>query len=214
MEENYGAKTTLQSPSLIDKVKKTKKKKYNNEYYTNKEKQKTTKKKKYGDENYNNREKSKKTMKRKYGYEHALQNINSRNRFKKTCKEKYGVEYPMQNKNSFEKQQQSGFNAKKFKNTNIYYRGQYEFDFLDKYYDLFSDMNNASRIKYIFENKVRYYFPDFYIPSLNLIVEIKNSYLAKKDKEKIEAKEKATISNGFRYIMIIDKDYSNFLIKV
>jgi hypothetical protein len=51
---------------------------------------------------------------------------------------------------------------------------------------------------------------DFYIPSLNLIVEIKNSHLAEINKEGIEAKKQATIAAGFNYIMIIDKDYTVF----
>jgi len=69
---------------------------------------------------------------------------------------------------------------------------------------------NAPRIKYIFKDKEHYYFPDFYIPQLNLIVECKNSHLVKRDKDKIDAKEKAAIANGFNYIMILDKNYNDF----
>ena len=214
MEENYRAKTTLQSEILIKKVKKTKKEKYDNEFYTNYEKIKKTNKEKYGCENplgnKKIREKRKRTMKKLYGSEHALKNKDCRNKFKNTCKEKYGVNYPMQNKSSFEKQQSSGFNAKKYKNTNIYYRGSYEFDFLEKFYSKHPDIINANSIKYTYKDKTKIYFPDFYIPSLNLIVECKNSYLKKRDEETLEAKKKATIANDFKYIMIVDKDYSEF----
>jgi hypothetical protein len=71
-------------------------------------------------------------------------------------------------------------------------------------------MINAKSIKYLFENKEHWYHPDFFIPSLNLVVEIKNSYLFKRDFLQIQAKEKATIASGFKYIIIVDKDYTEF----
>jgi len=72
-------------------------------------------------------------------------------------------------------------------------------------------MLNAICIKYTFNGKNKVYHPDFYIPSLNLIVEIKNSYLAEKDKEQIELKKQASINSGFKYIMIINKNYTQFI---
>lgn len=78
-----------------------------------------------------------------------------------------------------------------------------------KYYDKIK-IEKAPVIKYKFNEKNKFYFPDFYIPSLNLIVEIKNSYLYNKDKDQIIAKEKATIASDFQYIIIIDKNYTQF----
>ena len=83
-------------------------------------------------------------------------------------------------------------------------------NFLENYYDIFLDITRGPTIKYIINDINRRYYPDFFIPSLNLIIEIKSLYLAQKDKKIIEAKEKATIANGFNYIMIIEKDYSSF----
>ena len=54
------------------------------------------------------------------------------------------------------------------------------------------------------------YHSDYFIPSKNLIVEIKNSYLAKKYKNNIEMKKQSAIINGYNYIMIVDKNYSVF----
>lgn len=51
---------------------------------------------------------------------------------------------------------------------------------------------------------------DFLIPSKNLIVECKNSYLAKRDKNILIKKKKASLREGFKWIMIIDKNYSKF----
>jgi len=128
----------------------------------------------------------------------------------KTCIEKYGVKNVQQNKEVFEKQQKTAKCSFQFKNTNIHYRASYELDFLEKYYNMFSDIQNAPFIKYKFKNKNKIYFPDFFIPSLNLIVEIKNSYLAKRFKTQLVAKKKATITNGFNYIMITNKHYNKF----
>jgi hypothetical protein len=152
------------------------------------------------------KEKIKQTTKERYGDE----NYRNRDKIKQTWLEKYGVEHNMQNKKTFEKQQQSGFLAKKYNDTNIIYRGTYEFDFLDKYLSLYPDIMNAKPIKYFFKEKQHYYFPDFFIPSLNLIIEIKASYYYNKFKKYCETKEKSTIANGFNYIIIIDKNYKEF----
>jgi hypothetical protein len=177
------------------------------------------------------KEKCKQTMLKNHGVEHALQSKEIKNNMKLNLLKDYnvdhnfkipeviekrkqtwlinlGVENPSQNENIHKKQQ--SFKLKYFKNTNIYYRGTYEFDFLDKHYDLFPDIINAKSIKYLFENKQHYYYPDFYIPSLNLIIEVKALYYYNKFKNQCKAKKKATIANGFKYIMIINKDYSIF----
>jgi len=156
------------------------------------------------------KEKIKKTNLEKLGVENPFQSEICKEKIKKTNLKKFGVEYQMQNKKTFEKQQKSAYKLKYFNNTSIYYRGSYEFDFLEKHLNKYPDIQNAPSIKYIFNEKNKVYHPDFYIPSLNLIVECKNSHLANRDKFKIEAKEKATIANGFNYIMIIDKNYTKF----
>ena len=173
-------------------------------------------KKLYGVENPFQREEIKQKIKQKnlknLGVEYPAQSEICKDKQRKTFLRKYGVEHNMQNKEIFEKQQLSGFNIKKYKN--VYYRGSYELDFLEKYYDKFLDIQNAPAIKYKFNKKNKTYYPDFYIPSLNLIIECKNLWLMKKDRKQIQAKEKATIANGFKYIMILNKNYdilNNFL---
>jgi len=150
--------------------------------------------------------KKKHTCLNNFGVEAGFADVEKRS---KTNEIRYNAKHAMQNKTIFEKSQKNSYYSKKFGNTNINYRGSYELDFLEKYYYKYPDIINGPTIKYIFENKEHAYFPDFYIPSLNLIIEIKNSYLVKKDKDKIKAKKKATISKGFKYNMIIDKNYQN-----
>ena len=125
---------------------------------------------------------------------------------RQTCKEKYDVDNPTQNKDILEKAQKSSQKLKQF-NTNLWYQGSYELDFLEKYYDKHPDIQRAPSIRYNFSGKQKIYHPDFYIPSLNLIIEIKNSYLYNRDKKQIKAKEKATIANNYNYAMILDKNY-------
>ena len=58
----------------------------------------------------------------------------------------------------------------------------------------------------------RFYLPDFFIPDLNLIVEIKgsNNHYQKRDEYKEELKKKAALKAGFNFIQINDKNYSTF----
>jgi len=56
--------------------------------------------------------------------------------------------------------------------------------------------------------------PDYYLPDYNLIVEIKSSYTYNYDIEKNEAKKKASLENGYNFIFIIDKDYTEFINKI
>lgn len=62
------------------------------------------------------------------------------------------------------------------------------------------------------EGQVRFYLPDFYIPSLNLIVEIKgsNPHYQQRDAAKEILKRDATIAEGFQYIQVEDKFYTPF----
>ena len=143
------------------------------------EKSKQTKLEKYGDENYNNRDKYRLTNLKKYDNE----NYNNPSKNKKTCLEKYGVEYPIQVLGIHEKQQISGFNIKKYSDSNLYYRGTYELDFLKKYHN--TGITKAESIKYQFDNKNKVYHPDFYYEPLNLIIEVKSNYTLNYDLKKI-----------------------------
>jgi hypothetical protein len=208
MKKKYGAEQTSNSELLKEKRKQTFIKNFGVNSYTStnefKEKSKQTKLKKYGHSNYVDQKKLKQTKLEKYGDE----NYNNREKAKQTCLEHFGVENQMQDKEIFEKQQNSAHRFKFFKNTNLIYQGLYEYDFLEKYYDKFPKIKRGLRIKYYdINNKIRYYYSDYYISSLNLIIEIKSSWtLHKNDKQK----EKGAVANGFNYIMIIDKNYKDF----
>ena len=57
-----------------------------------------------------------------------------------------------------------------------------------------------------------FYLPDFYIPSLNLIVEIKgsNPHYQERDSYKEKLKEQYTRGEGFNFVQINDENYLEF----
>jgi uncharacterized C2H2 Zn-finger protein len=194
--KKYGVENPYQSPIIKEKIKETNLKKYGVE-----------------NPNFNKeiREKIKQTCLKKYGVEYALQNKEIREKGKQTIMQKYGVEHQSQNKDIHIKQMKTGKRIKLYKDTDLWYQGSYELDFLEKYYNKFPDIKRGPSIKYVYEGKNKIYYPDFYIPSLNLIIEIKNSYYVNKDKNKIKIKEQFVIKEGYSYCIIINKDYTKFI---
>lgn len=158
--------------------------------------------------------KRKNTLMEKYGFDNSMKSKEVYDKFKKTNIEKYGVEFPAQNTKIFEKTQKSQLKLKSYKNIN--YQGTYELDFL-----IFCDKNNllnrvskSETIKYLFNESEKKYHPDFYIKDINLIIEIKSDYYYNLFLEKNLSKEKSSLEQGFDFIFIIDKDYTEFLNKI
>lgn len=94
----------------------------------------------------------------------------------------------------------------------IYLMG-YEPQFLDYCFEknIFNEedfnFDDLTIIKYKKNNKIHNYYPDFYIPNYNLIIEIKSSYTVKLDKN-IQLKEQAVKDAGYNYLFILDNDFS------
>lgn len=153
----------------------------------------------------NIRKKSQNTLKKRYGVLHNSYIPETVLNRKATCVKRYGVESPSQCKEIFEKQLKSRRLIKKFRNTDLTYQGSYELDFLEKFYDKI-DIENGPSIPYLFEGKNKVYHSDFYIPSLNLIVEIKSDYILTLDKE-INHKKQSVVDYGYKYILILNKNY-------
>lgn len=100
--------------------------------------------------------------------------------------------------------------------------GNFEVDFLDFMFHILkcnpADLIECPfNIEYEFGGVKRIYMPDFYIPSLNLVIEIKStkSAYADRDKEFEEAKRKAGTDymrkKGGHYFYLADKDYRGLL---
>ena len=165
--KKYGVENVFQDENIKIKSKKSKFEKYGNENYNNVEQMRKTKIKLYGDENYNNMTK-----------------------YKKTNLEKYGTEYPMQNFHYYSIFLKNSFLLKKHI-SGQYYQSSYEKDFLDNYYKKL-DISRNKPIKYIYKGKDLIYYPDYYLPKYNLIIEIKSDYYYRKKLNLNLAKKKQT----------------------
>jgi hypothetical protein len=145
-------------------------------------------------------------------------------------KNKYGKECllddPEQQKKMLENRKISG----KYKWTDgkslTPYTGSYEREFLE-FLDYVMNMNPSDVFgpapqifHYTFEGKDHFYIPDFYISSLNLIIEIKDGgdnpnnhhKIQEVDKKKEAIKDKIMAEQKeFNYLKVVDKDYSIFL---
>ena len=56
-------------------------------------------------------------------------------------------------------------------------------------------------------NKKHYYFPDFYIKSINKIIEVKSEWTYTQDKERIRLKSQACIDKGYGFEFFIYDKY-------
>jgi hypothetical protein len=94
--------------------------------------------------------------------------------------------------------------------------GDYEYNFLE-----YIEAAYNFKAEYLMEpptfyytdgQNTRFYLPDFCIPSLNLIIEIKgsNNHYQKRDEYKEKLKAAAVKKAGFNFIQINDKDYTIF----
>jgi hypothetical protein len=209
-QERYGVDNTYQSEIYKEKSKSTKKNLYGNENYTNPEKTKYTKKERYGDEKFNNAEMMKLTKSKRYGN----CSYNNREKAKQSCLDKFGVDNPMKSEIIFEKSLDTGRRVKLHEKTNLKYQGGYELDFLDNYCDIL-DIEKGPKVFYTFKNKQKTYFSDYFIPKLNLIIEIKSRWWFNKHFKINTEKQKSALKEGFNFIFIIDRNYEelNNLIK-
>jgi hypothetical protein len=167
--------------------------------------------KKYGTKNpHQNKEvikKAEETNIKRYGFKNVFQNEDIKSKIKDGYKNKFDVDYPSQVPEIHKKIIINSLKLKKFNNTSICFQGSYEEDFLKIYYDILPNIKRGLTFKYLYNNKKCIYYSDFYIKELNLIIEIKNNYLYKRDFKKIKTKEKSVKKFGYNFILIIDKNY-------
>ena len=136
---------------------------------------------------------------------------------------KYGVVSTMQLPEVFEKAQKSMF---KHKTVNI---NEKEFTQLQGYEEtginyLLEHIDNITvddilagkecrniNIKYTHNGKYRVYFPDIYVPKLNMLVEIKSDYIFNLDIERNMSKHNACKSQGFNHIILVFDNKKKFV---
>ena len=130
------------------------------------------------------------------------ENYNERlNKMIETNIERYGSAFSCNNK----------FDRKIYKNTDLKYQSSYEYDFLE-----FCENNNVLHLikkspTFRYLEKSSYHFPD-YIYNNRIIVEIKSKWILdlQGGEEIINEKKKSIEKLGYKYILILDKDYFQF----
>jgi len=196
----YGVAHPMLLPEYKDKVKNTKFDKYGDGGFTNHEKAKATNLKKYGVDMLmgtpNFIEKSKATKFDKYGDSE----FNNYEKAKATNLKKYGVENYAQTGlvNGYKWYSYTLPSGRIIKYQG--YEGRYIPTLIKKYGEsnICFHGDNIPRIKYVYNGITKYYFPDFYIPSKNLIIEIKSNFTLNANKEVNEAKFKSTVDAGYK----------------
>ena len=158
-------------------------------------------------------EKRKQTNLARYGTENVRSSDIIKKRIKNKIEEKYGTYNVMHNSNIAEK----AFLASRKWKEYILPSGKiikvqgYENKCLDeilKFYnetDILHSRTEMPYIAYIFNGSIHRYYPDFYIPKDNLIIEVKSEYTLMNDKKKNRAKFEATISQGYKFKLMIYK---------
>ena len=152
-----------------------------------------------------------------------------REMFKKRMIGKYGkitlLNDPEQQKIMLSNRKISGKYTWSNREGEVGYTGSYELDFL-KFLDNVMNYNYTDIMApsphvyyYIYDNKRHFYFPDVYIPSLNLEIEIKDGgdnpnthhKIVDVDKVKEKLKDEVVVSSkSFHYIKIVNKEYKRF----
>jgi len=88
----------------------------------------------------------------------------------------------------------------------FYYRSSYEYRFLeyclDNNIELVCAENKKYRIPYVLENERHWYYPDFYLPKYDILIEVKPTNMLKIDKNMIKITEAAK----FYSIIIVDEE--------
>lgn len=202
--EKYGTEYPLQNNEIIEKSKKTMLKVYGVDNISKLDSIKENRRDNFKTNNF--KTKSRETWLLKYGFDNPSKSNEIKLKKEETTLINYGVRNPSQSFDIFEKSQISGKKLK-LHNCGLMYRGSYEKDFLD-----FCERENiyvekGLTIKYNYDGKDRYYHSDFFIPSLNLICEIKSLYYYELYLDKNIAKMKSAIENGYNFEFIVDKNY-------
>ena len=217
--KKYGVKYLLQSQKIKNIIKDKNLKEYGVEHVAQrkdiKKKKENTIFKKYGVKNLSQLESIKKkkenTSLKNWGVKNPSQSELIKKKKENTSLKNWGVKYWVQLRKD-----NGCFKIyfKKYKEFNLHYQSTYELDFL-----IFCENNNIindvtdfkKRINYTMENVNRIYYPDFYVKKYNLIIEIKSTYWYEKYFEKNQLKKEICEKLGYKYLFIIDKNYSGFL---
>lgn len=201
VKNRYGVDNVMDIPIVKFKQSKSIAKAWKNNKKTIIKKIKMTKLDRYGDENYVNVKKMKDTFLNNYGVDS----------FSKTDKFR-----EIASKTAIKTNEDNKFLLiEKYEDTDLYYQGSYEKRFLDycKAKGILNQLENSKSFEYLKEDNfagIRH-IPDFKFRD-DYIIEIKSSYIMSLQggEKVIEAKRRAVEESGFKYLLILDNDFSEF----
>ena len=144
----------------------------------------------------------------KYGVEHPMHYEFFKEKHRNTMFRNYGVYHNMHNPDSLDKQQKSTYKRKEYKwqTGEISILQGYEPIVLKeletqgyKYTEILTSPSDMPEIWYNLNGNIHRYYPDFYIPEENLIIEVKSSWTLELHKDKNQAKFQAVKEAGFNF---------------
>ena len=166
------------------------------------------------------KEKVKKTNLERYDCEWGLQNEDVKQKSEVTCIKKYGGRKPLQNAEILERALKSGYKRKLFltPSDEEWYLQGYEPLVAPRLIEQYQEENITSDIKIVPAvqwtdsiGKTHVYRCDFYVESLKLIIEVKSTWTAQKDEEKIKKCMDYWSNQGNTYRLIISDNKGNYL---
>lgn len=187
--ERYGYRNSAQAEEVKEKIKKTFDEKYGGHPMYNQEV----------------KDKVRETCLEVYGG-HPMHNQEVKDKVRETCLEVYGG-HPSQTPEIMEKITKKSKSYKKYimpsgTIRNVQGYEPFALDILLKEYNedqIITDRKFIPKINYSYNNINKVYFPDIYIPSLNLIIEVKSEWTYNIDKDINISKEIATKEHGYNY---------------
>lgn len=227
VKSRYGVDNVGKLESSKIKAKKTRLEKYGDENYVNLEKIEKTCLEKYGTKSSIEcpeiLEKGKKTNLKRYGF----YTYSKTDKFRKESSDRMVLNNPMKNKETVDKQTETFLNkietgeiiffrTKQYKDTALHYQGTYEYDFLEycENAGILEEIKNSKSFKYLKEDELleKRHLPDFLFRQ-NYIIEIKSTYILEKQGgwSIIDAKKRSVESCGYVYLLILDKNMSEFI---
>ena len=135
---------------------------------------------------------------------------------KQTYKKRTGYDHPSQNPSIHEKQ--NNYKNKKHimpsgEIRNIQGYEHFSLNILVEKYEETDILTHKGVpiINYVFEEKERKYYPDIYIKSENLNIEVKSTWTYKKYLDKNLAKQQACLDQGYNFMFMIFDNKGNLI---
>jgi len=197
MKKNFGVSHTLQSKIFLDKLNISNLKKYGV---------------KWNMQNKNVRENFNKSIKEKYGVDNISQLESIKEKKKDTSLKNFGVTHHLKDYDLFQKHLIAQYKIKKYKDTDLYYQGSYEYFFLEKMesLNLLEEVSSGKSYEFYWEGGAHTYHTDFFFRGEN--IEIKSGWTYNKNGKDIDlenfnkTKWKSVINSGDKIKILINKD--------